>query len=110
MKHSNGSREEPSSSRRIVDYCSIKRAGATLYASIYRMDLSQGTGNSTYHGTFSDPQLQAKVPISPDCVFDASLVPETCPGRFIDLKGLINKFLESHVTGHPFWADPLDVR
>ena len=44
--------------------------------------------------------------ISPDCVFDASLVPGTCPGRFLDLKGLINKFLESRqngpipVTGH----------
>jgi hypothetical protein len=33
--------------------------------------------------------------ISTDCVFDASLVPETCPGRFLDLKGLINRFLES---------------
>jgi hypothetical protein len=29
-----------------------------------------------------------------DCVFDASLVPETCPDRFVDLKGLINKFME----------------
>ena len=36
-----------------------------------------------------------QLPISPDCVFDASLVPGTCPGRFLDLKGLINKFLES---------------
>src|SRR5258708_21619820 len=41
-----------------------------------------------------------QLPISPDCVFDASLVPGTCPGRFLDLKGLINKFLESRVTGH----------
>ena len=40
-----------------------------------------------------------KVPISIDCVFDASLVPETCPARFLDLKGLINKFLESRVIG-----------
>jgi len=32
--------------------------------------------------------------ISPDCVFDASLVPGTCLGRFRDMKGLINKFLE----------------
>src|SRR6266403_799996 len=38
-----------------------------------------------------------QLPISPDCVFDASLVPGTCPGRFLDLKGLINKFLESRV-------------
>ena len=40
-----------------------------------------------------------QVPISPNCVFDASLVPGTCPARFLDLKGLINKFLESRVTG-----------
>src|SRR5260221_13520398 len=39
------------------------------------------------------------VPISPDCVFDASLVAGTCPGRFLDLKGLINKFLERQVRG-----------
>src|SRR6266853_1592969 len=32
--------------------------------------------------------------LSPDCVFDASLVPGTCLGRFLDLKGLINNFLE----------------
>jgi hypothetical protein len=37
--------------------------------------------------------------ISPNCVFDASLVSVTCPRRFIDLKGLINKFLESRITG-----------
>jgi len=36
--------------------------------------------------------------ISPDCVFDASLVPATCLGRFRDMKGPINKFLESRVT------------
>src|SRR5260221_13594693 len=41
------------------------------------------------------PWEPRQVPISPDCVFDASLVPGTCPGRFLDLKGLINKFLES---------------
>jgi hypothetical protein len=39
--------------------------------------------------------LRGQVPVSPDCVFDASLVPGTCLGRFLDLKGLINKFLES---------------
>ena len=33
--------------------------------------------------------------ISPDCVFDASLVPETCSDRLVDSKGLINKFLDS---------------
>jgi hypothetical protein len=32
-------------------------------------------------------------PASPDCVFDASLVTETCRGRVADLKELINKFL-----------------
>jgi hypothetical protein len=37
--------------------------------------------------------------ISIDCVFHASLVPETCPARFLDLKGLINRFLESRITG-----------
>jgi len=41
------------------------------------------------------PDIGVKFPISIDCVFDASLVPGTCPGRFLDLKGLINKFLES---------------
>src|SRR5258708_39967611 len=40
-----------------------------------------------------DPQVL----VSSDCVFDASLVPGTCPGRFLDLKGLINKFLESRL-------------
>jgi hypothetical protein len=35
--------------------------------------------------------------VSPDCVFDASLVPETCPTRFIDSNELINKFLESSI-------------
>jgi hypothetical protein len=39
-------------------------------------------------------------PDKPDCVFDASLVPETCLDRFVDSKGLINKFLESRVTRH----------
>ena len=39
------------------------------------------------------------MPISPNCVFDASLVPGTCLGRFLDLKGLINKFLESRLLG-----------
>src|SRR2546427_8106375 len=36
--------------------------------------------------------------ISPDCVFDASLVPETCRDRFVDSKELINKFLERSVA------------
>src|SRR6266850_4852180 len=43
--------------------------------------------------------------ISPDRVFDASLVPGTCPGRFLDLKGLINKFLESRLTGQVQYHD-----
>src|SRR6476661_2831270 len=42
----------------------------------------------------------SEVPDSPNCVFDASLVPGTCPARFLDLKGLINKLLESRVTRH----------
>jgi len=37
--------------------------------------------------------------VSPDCVFDASLVPGTCLRRFLDLEGLINKFLESREIG-----------
>src|SRR2546425_5605521 len=36
---------------------------------------------------------------SPDCVFDASLVAETYPHRFVDLKGLINKFMERSWAG-----------
>src|SRR6185295_8276858 len=32
--------------------------------------------------------------VSHNCVFDASLVPGTCLERFLDLKGLNNKFLE----------------
>src|SRR5208282_6380931 len=38
--------------------------------------------------------------ISPDCVFDASLVPETCPNGFADSRRLTNKFPESRVTGN----------
>ncbi len=44
-------------------------------------------------------EIRAQVLVSIDCVFDASLVPGTCLGRFLDLKGLINKFLESRLTG-----------
>ena len=52
-----------------------------------------------------------QLPISPDCVFDASLVPGTCPGRFLDLKGLINKFLESrrNIKGRPWWSRVLSA-
>ncbi len=35
--------------------------------------------------------FRGKLPISSDCVFDASLVPETCLNRFADLKGLTPK-------------------
>jgi hypothetical protein len=38
--------------------------------------------------------------MGPDGVCDASLVPETCPGRLFDLHGIINKFPESRVTGN----------
>jgi hypothetical protein len=38
-----------------------------------------------------------------DCVFDASLVPETCPDRFVDLKELINKFMSG------WFLSPLDM-
>jgi hypothetical protein len=40
--------------------------------------------------------------INLDCVFDASLEPETCLDRFVDWKGLINKFLENCVTGYHY--------
>jgi hypothetical protein len=43
---------------------------------------------------------RGQVLISPDCVFDASLVRETCLDTFVDLKGLTSTFLESRVTGH----------
>jgi hypothetical protein len=42
-------------------------------------------------------------PVSPDCVFDASLVPETCLGRFVDLKGLTQQ-----VSGERVYR-PVDV-
>jgi hypothetical protein len=44
-------------------------------------------------------RLRALSLISIDCVLDASLVPGTCLRRFLDLKGLINKFLESSIKG-----------
>src|SRR5258708_27873416 len=55
--------------------------------------------------------LRGQLLISPDCVFDASLVPGTCPGRFLDLKGLINKFLESrrNIKGRPWWSRVLSA-
>ena len=34
-----------------------------------------------------DLLIGSQLLISPDCVFDASLVPETCLVRFVDLKG-----------------------
>jgi len=42
-------------------------------------------------------RAEAQVPISPDCVFDASLMPETCLDRFVDLKGFTQQvYGESH--------------
>jgi hypothetical protein len=38
------------------------------------------------------------VSISTDCVFDASLVPGTCPNRFVESRELINKFMESSAS------------
>jgi hypothetical protein len=38
--------------------------------------------------------------VSPDCVFNASLVPETCSNGFADSRRLTNKFLESRATGN----------
>lgn len=48
----------------------------------------------------SSTDMPGQVLVSTDRVFGASLVPETCPNRFIDSRGLINKFLESRLTGH----------
>jgi hypothetical protein len=40
------------------------------------------------------PRRRGGPEVSLDCVFEASLVPETCPQRFVDSKELMNKFLE----------------
>jgi hypothetical protein len=37
----------------------------------------------------------SQLPISPNCVLDAALVPEACLDRLVDLKGLINNSLRS---------------
>jgi hypothetical protein len=37
--------------------------------------------------------------ISPDCVFDASPVPQTYPDRFIDSRELIKQVKESRIIG-----------
>jgi hypothetical protein len=43
-----------------------------------------------------------QLPISPDCVFDASLVPGTCLHRFVDLKGFTQQVpVESRVYQEP---------
>src|SRR4029077_12183161 len=41
-----------------------------------------------------------EVLIGPDCVFEASLVPETCRDRFVDSREYIDNFLEGRITGH----------
>jgi hypothetical protein len=38
------------------------------------------------------------IPDYPDCVFDVSLVPETCPDRFVDSKELIKQISEEYIT------------
>jgi hypothetical protein len=35
--------------------------------------------------------FSTRLPISPDCVFDASLAPGTCLHRFVDLKAFIQQ-------------------
>ena len=37
------------------------------------------------------PEKTGQCLVSPDCVFDASLVPGTCLDRFVDLKGFIQQ-------------------
>ena len=45
-----------------------------------------------------------QLPVSPDCVFNASLVPETCRDRFVDLKGLIKQVSgESHNWSYKYY-------
>ena len=48
-----------------------------------------------HHITF-----RGQVLVSLNCVFDASLVPETWRDWFVDSTGVMTKFLESCVTGH----------
>jgi hypothetical protein len=60
---------------------SAKRGGGRLLGWVVVETL---TKSLYYHG---------EILISIDRVFDASVVPGTCAGRFLDLKGLINKFL-----------------
>ncbi len=62
----------------------------------YADDLDGDSHITAYSGFLDGWPL----PVSPDCVFDASLVPGTCPRRSSDLKGPINKFLEGR---------PLDI-
>src|SRR6185369_11348864 len=57
------------------------------------------TCTTEYQPNTSSMMFSGQLPISIDCVFDASLVPRTCPARFLDFKGLINKFLESREIG-----------
>lgn len=42
---------------------------------------------------------KGKGPVSPNYVFDVSLVPETCVKRICDLKEPNSKFLESALVG-----------
>src|SRR5258708_40211624 len=75
--------------------------------SFFVMDMSVDVATSIYRArqkfsTVSTPVI-GQLPISIDCVFDASLVPRTCLRRFLDLKGLINKFLESGIRKVGSW-------
>lgn len=48
---------------------------------------------------FAEPKtIMLSLLISPDSVFDASLVPRTCPNRFVHSREVINKFLESRFS------------
>src|SRR5580704_14348858 len=49
----------------------------------------------------------SQVPISPDCVFDASLVPQTCPDRFVDSRELVRQIYgEFYEEACPVWGCP----
>jgi len=45
---------------------------------------------------------RSQLPISPDCAFDASLVPETCRDRFVDLSRILKSNLHA-------WPRPVTI-
>jgi hypothetical protein len=62
----------------------------TKWESILYLSFSETRSNSIKCG---------QLPISGDCVFDASVVPETCRDRFVDLEGLTQQVSGDRITG-----------